>query len=745
VTASRPVERVRRFSGLPSRDRALLFGLTVSWLVFGALYPVFPGVRRLEVGATAPGELRAPRSASYISEVLTRQRREAASAAVGEVSVLDATVRTTQLAALDRRLERIDVVRRDVTLSPAARIASIGAAAEGRLSEGSAALLATSPDATWQLIAAQARTTLSRVLSGSIAEVDVEEQRARLSSPEAGEGGEHASAVAELLAPLVVPTVVVDRGRTNALRAEAMAAVAPVAITVPQGDIAVSAGAVLNAADIERLDALGLRSSAVDFSTLAAAALFGVLIGALWGGSLTTLGPALEGLRRPLLAALLVAVPLLVARLGLPRLLPDEAGYFLAYAMPLAAAPMLAAALLDAGVALLVTLTIALGVALLTGYLPPENGTLDSTEALRLVVAVAASSVAGTLLALRAEGVARFLRAGAGSAAAAYGVVLVFWLLQPSSAPIEAGRGLAAVLAGGVLSAFLVAALFALLSAAFGIVTRAQLMELAQLNHPLLRRLQDEAPGTFQHAVLVGNLAERAADRIGADALLVRVGAYYHDVGKLIAPAFFVENVHPEASPHEGLDPLQSTRVIHQHVTAGMDLARREGLPAAVARFIPEHHGTRLMTFFYRRAAEEDPDIEPELFRYPGPRPRSRESALVMLADACEATVRASLDRAEDRIRSIVEGIVRERIEEGQFEDCDISLHDLAVVSDSFTRSLSAVYHPRVQYPEPTLRELDARRVEPLPPPPSARTAGSTPASSSTPAALPPGTPEGGH
>jgi hypothetical protein len=282
------------------------------------------------------------------------------------------------------------------------------------------------------------------------------------------------------------------------------------------------------------------------------------------------------------------------------------------------------------------------------------------------------------------------------------------------------------VLAGGLLSSFLAVGLFTVLSGGFGIVTRAQLMELAQLTHPLLRRLQDEAPGTFQHAVLVGNLAERAADRIGADALLVRVGAYYHDVGKLTAPAFFVENVHPEASPHEGLDPLQSTRVIHQHVIAGMELARRERLPGAVARFIPEHHGTRLMTFFYRRAAETDPDIDPELFRYPGPRPRSRESALVMLADACEATVRASLDRDEDRIRAIVDGIIRERIEEAQFDDCDVSLQDLARVSDSFTRSLSAVYHPRVPYPEPTLRELDARRVEPLPLPPSARGVAST-------------------
>ena len=734
MTSSLPVARVRRFSALPGRDRAVLFAIGVSWLVFGALYPFFPGAQRLEAGAVASAELRAPRTAGYTSAVLTQERRDQAAAAIPEVRVLDATVRATQLAALDRRLERIDVVRRDVTLSPASREAAIGAIAEGRLSERSAGLLVTAPEPLWQLLAAQARATLTRVLTGGIAEGDLEEQRERLASTAAADiEPDQARALAELLRPLVVSTIVIDRGRTSAARAEAAAAQPEVVVTVRAGDVVAAPGEVLTAADIERLDVLGLRSSALDFWTLGAAALFSVLVGATWGGYLLSLGaPALDGLRRPLLAALLVALPLLVARLAFPRLLPDEAGLHLAYALPLVAAPMLAAVLLDAGVGLLIAATLGLGVGVLTGYLPPESGALDDTEAVRLMVAVAASSVVGVLLAVRAQGVARFLRAGAGSALAAFAVVAVFWLLAPVRPLEDLGWALAATAAGGLSSALGTAALFALLSPRFGIVTRAQLMELAQLNHPLLRRLQDEAPGTFQHAVLVGNLAERAADRIGADALLVRVGAYYHDVGKLTAPAFFVENVHPDASPHEGLDPLQSTRVIHQHVTAGIELARREGLPPAVTRFIPQHHGTRLMTFFYRRAAEDDPDIDPELFRYPGPRPQTRESALVMLADACEATVRATLDRDEERIRAIVDGIVRERIEEGQFDECDISMRDLAVVSDSFTRSLSAVYHPRVQYPEPTLRELDARRVEPLPAPPSAREPSTAPVTGST-------------
>jgi putative nucleotidyltransferase with HDIG domain len=733
VTASRPVARVRRFSALPARNRAVLFAIAISWLVFGALSPFFPGVRRLEVGSVAPSELRAPRTLAYASEVLTRQRRDEAAAAVPDVLVFDTAVRARQLADLDRRLERIDVARHDVTLSPSAREGAINAAAEGRLSDRSAALFATASDSLWQFLAGQARATLSGVMAGSITASDVQGQRERLLASTAPDAApDQVRALAELLAPLVAPTVVVDRGRTGALRAEAAAAQPEVVVTVQAGDVVVRAGDALDGASIERLNALGLRSRAVDLATVGTAGLFSVTLGALWGCFLLFAGtPVLEGLRRPALAAFLLAAPLLATRVALPRLLPDVAGDQMVFLVPLATGPMLAMVLLDGATALLVSLTLALGTGFLLVNLPPERGALGEVEALRLVLVVAVMAAVAALLSARAQTVTRFLRAGIGGALVAFAVLAVFWLLDPVREASGLARAAGATLGGGLLAGFAATGGFVLLRRGFGIVTRAELMELAQLNHPLLRRLQDEAPGTFQHAVLVGNLAERAADRIGADALLVRVGAYYHDVGKLTGPAFFVENIHSGANPHDGLDPLQSTRVIHQHVTAGVDLARRERLPEAVVRFIPEHHGTRLMTFFYRRAAEADPEIEPDMFRYPGPRPRSRESALVMLADACEATVRAAIDRDEERIRAIVDGIIRERIEERQFDDCAISLRDLAVVADSFTRSLSAVYHPRVQYPEPTTRELDARRVEPLPLPPSAL--GPSPATGSAP------------
>src|SRR5690606_38073056 len=218
-------------------------------------------------------------------------------------------------------------------------------------------------------------------------------------------------------------------------------------------------------------------------------------------------------------------------------------------------------------------------------------------DTLRLVLTTAAGSLAGVYSAARAERLQHYLAAGFTVGLASLAAMLLVLLIDPARQWADLPWLVGTSLGGGLLTAMVSVGAFILLSRPFGIITRVELMELVQLNHPLLRRLQVEAPGTFQHSMLVGNLAERAADRIGADSLLVRVGAYYHDIGKLVSPSFFVENFGPNENPHEHLDPLQSTRVIHQHVSAGVEIGRKEGLPEAVIQFIPQHHGERLVAF----------------------------------------------------------------------------------------------------------------------------------------------------
>jgi len=273
---------------------------------------------------------------------------------------------------------------------------------------------------------------------------------------------------------------------------------------------------------------------------------------------------------------------------------------------------------------------------------------------------------------------------------------------------------------GGVSSGVLAAGAFVTVGVLFGVTTRVQLMELSQLNAPLMRRLQDEAPGTFHHSIIVGNLAERAADLVGADPLLTRVGCYYHDVGKVLQPGMYIENIQTGETPHDQMNPVESAEVIQAHVRGGLELAKRARLPARVTAFIPEHHGTRLVAYFYRKAAEVDPNVDPGPFQYPGPRPQSRETAIVMLADSTEAVVRASSDRSTERIDQLVEEVIAERMAEGQLDESDLTLRDLRTIAESFKSTMRAVYHPRVQYPEPTAMEARRRvRLLPLRPPPA--------------------------
>jgi putative nucleotidyltransferase with HDIG domain len=187
---------------------------------------------------------------------------------------------------------------------------------------------------------------------------------------------------------------------------------------------------------------------------------------------------------------------------------------------------------------------------------------------------------------------------------------------------------------------------------------------------------------------------------IGADALLARVGAYYHDIGKLVHPGFFIENQLGGANPHDALEPADSARIIADHVTGGIQLAQQYKLPPRVAAFVPEHHGTRMVSFFYRRAAEADPDIDPDAFRYPGPKPQSRETAIAMMADSVESATRSLQDPTPDRIRGLIHSIVATKMRDGQLDESPITLREIAQVEETFVKVLASVYHQRIDYPE---------------------------------------------
>ncbi len=260
--------------------------------------------------------------------------------------------------------------------------------------------------------------------------------------------------------------------------------------------------------------------------------------------------------------------------------------------------------------------------------------------------------------------------------------------------------GLAAL--NGFLSPILTIGLLPLFETTFRLTTDITLLELSDLNRPLLKRLALEAPGTHHHSILIGTLAEEAAKAINANSLLARVGSYYHDIGKMLKPEYFVENQMGAGNKHEKLAPSMSALILEAHVKEGKELAEENGLPDCIIEFITGHHGTSIMTYFYEKAKQQkgDSDVDIDEYRYPGPKPKAKEVAIVMLADSVEAASRTLEDPTPARVRNLVRKISSAKFDSGELEGCDLTLRDLHLIEESFTRVLLGIYHRRIAYPE---------------------------------------------
>jgi cyclic-di-AMP phosphodiesterase PgpH len=336
--------------------------------------------------------------------------------------------------------------------------------------------------------------------------------------------------------------------------------------------------------------------------------------------------------------------------------------------------------------------------------------------------------IVGTIVIGRGERLGQFAQAGAAIAVTNVAVVLAFTIIVGTGDMQITLQLLAAALVSAFGSSVAAAGTFALLGSVFGITTSYQLLELANPTQPLLRRLLLEAPGTYHHSLMVGNLAEQAAEAIGADALVTRVAAYYHDVGKLYDPLVFIENQGGGENVHDQLPPEESAAMIVGHVARGIDIAYQYKLPKALIPFIPQHHGTALMGYFYAKArqiaseesgapagsavAREAADkVDQRRFRHAGPKPQTREAAILMLADSVEASVRSLSSHDEPAIRAMVSSMISDRLIDGQFDECDLTLRDLDRIRESFIEQLLAMYHRRIAYPSNKIVELESRRT----------------------------------
>jgi len=303
--------------------------------------------------------------------------------------------------------------------------------------------------------------------------------------------------------------------------------------------------------------------------------------------------------------------------------------------------------------------------------------------------------------------IASFFWAGIAVGGAGSAIILAYRLTDTFTDWIGIATLVGAAFLNGIASASLSLIFQFLFSQVLGVTTSLQLMEISRPDHPLLQFMLRNCPGTYQHSLQVANLAEQAAESIGADALLTRVGAIYHDVGKSSNSLFFIENQIPgKIDTHDDLDPSTTAITIIGHVLEGNRLARKYHLPSRIQDFIREHHGTQLTRYQYCRALEaaeknkENEVVDPESFRYPGPRPRSRETALLMLADGCEAKARAELPKDDEELDSLVKNVIDYCQKEGQLDDTSLTLMDLSKIAKSFVDTLKNTYHPRLRYPE---------------------------------------------
>jgi putative nucleotidyltransferase with HDIG domain len=308
------------------------------------------------------------------------------------------------------------------------------------------------------------------------------------------------------------------------------------------------------------------------------------------------------------------------------------------------------------------------------------------------------------LLTLRdayAQRINAFFRAGLLAALGHIVAILIFHLPQNPDI-IELLQLMLYGLGNGVLSSAITLIGFFIMGGMFGVTTSLQLQELSRLDHPLLQELLRKAPGTYHHSIMVANLAEQAAEKVKANSTLIRVGAFYHDIGKMRRPPFFTEN-QEGVSPHDAMDPTSSARIIISHVADGLEMARKHRLPDRIRDFIAEHHGDRTVKSFYLKAVEEagenSDEVDVEKFSYSGPRPRSRETGIVMLADATEATSSALRPNSEKEIEKLVSTIVGEHMAEGQLDDSGLTLGDVKVIQDSFVKTIKGRFHMRVKYP----------------------------------------------
>lgn len=480
------------------------------------------------------------------------------------------------------------------------------------------------------------------------------------------------------------PNYLYDQTLTN--QAKDLAASQVEKVIYIKGQYIVNAGQPITEAQMEMLSELGLLKDKVDFSLI-----FGVFVAVFICLGIIVL--YIFYFEKELLDN-----PIILLMIGLILILSLGLSYVTSllnpYLVPAAMAGMLLAILTKPRIAMVINMVLAVLISYMLGM-----------QIYALLMTLAGGMVGIMFVQARQH---RYVIVWAGIAVSLVSIMAIL-----SSEMLSSGgwnRPLNSSFYGlmsGMLASVLTIGTLPIWENLFNIITPLRLMELANPNQPLLKRLLMETPGTYHHSIIVANLAESAADAIGANGLMARVGAYYHDVGKLVRPYYFKENQLYSENPHDKLNPVLSKKIITSHTKDGIELAKKYKIPVVIQDFISQHHGTTPVAYFFHKAKENNSDIEIEDFRYTGPKPTSKEVALVMLADTVEAAVRAMSDRNAEKIEEQIRKLIRDKLLDGQLDNAALTIKDLDTAATSFTKVISGIFHERIEYPD--IKALDER------------------------------------
>jgi cyclic-di-AMP phosphodiesterase PgpH len=647
----------------------------------------------LSVGDVASQDLRASRNIQYASDVLTEAARTEAERAVAPIySSPDTSIARKQSETLDFVLESISSVRMEQHATLGQKKTELSAIQGVALQSSSQVTLLEVTDVRWQLIETEARSVLEQTMRNAVRTEDLDSVRKKLPSLVSLALTEKETAlVVEIVAPLVEANSFYSPELTDAARQAARESVAPVISSYVKGQTVVMRGQVIAAADLEALTTLGLvQNQNFVFEYLGAAAVVALAL------VFTTLYfsqrklEAVFDLRSVILLAILFIVFLAGARIINPN------RTIIPYLFPIQAFALLVSALfgMESG------LVFGLLISVLAAYGMPDS--------LGLLPYYTLSSLCGVLALGQARRMGQFLYAASAIAAAGAALVVAYRLPFTDVDGVGLATLMGAAVFSGIASTSLALLMQYFLAQFLGLTTALQLLEISRPDSPLLVYFLQRAPGTYQHSLQVANLAEQAAEHVRADTLLVRVGSLFHDVGKSIDPLFFIENQPAnQIDSHDDLSPEVSAKTIIRHVSDGLALARKYHLPRRLSDFIAEHHGTLVTRYQYNRAVQaangDSSKVDEQLFRYPGPTPHSKESAILMFADGVEARARAERPQNDEEMRTLVQNVIERCQKDGQIVSTSLSQRDLVAITESFVSTLRVTYHPRLAYPKDQL------------------------------------------